>query len=138
MSSHLLTEVEHLADDVVVIHQGRLVTQGPLPELQQRASLLRTLEPQSVAVVLEAAGASTETVGTDGLLVREMPIDEVGERCFAAGVALHELSPQAGSLEELFLSWTTDRSGDPDIAPQNDHDINPAINPATKQEVSQP
>ncbi len=39
-----------------------------------------------------------------------MPIDEIGERAFAAGLALHELSPHAGSLEELFLNWTTDPS----------------------------
>ena len=36
-----------------------------------------------------------------------MPIDEIGERAFTTGIALHELSPQAGSLEELFLNWTT-------------------------------
>jgi hypothetical protein len=39
-----------------------------------------------------------------------MPIDEIGERAFTAGIALHELPPQAGSLEELFLTWTADPS----------------------------
>ena len=43
-----------------------------------------------------------------------MPIDEIGERAFTAGIALHELSPRAGSLEELFLNWTTDPSNDPE------------------------
>ena len=122
VSSHLLAEVEHLADDVIVIHQGRLVTHGALAELQQAASLVRTLDPRHLAGVLEQAGATTEAKGPDRLIVRDMPIDEIGERCFAAGVPLHELSPQAGSLEELFLNWTT----------------NPAINEDTKQEVSQP
>jgi hypothetical protein len=38
-------------------------------------------------------------------------IAEIGDRACAAGIALHELSPQAGSLEELFLGWTsTDRT----------------------------
>jgi hypothetical protein len=36
-----------------------------------------------------------------------MAIDEIGERAFANGIVLHELSPHAGSLEELFLNWTT-------------------------------
>lgn len=110
VSSHLLAEIEHLADDVVVIHQGRLVTHGSLDELQRSASFARTAEPGRLAAVLEQAGATTETQGADGLIVRGMPIDEIGERAFANGVALHELSHRAGSLEELFLNWTTDPS----------------------------
>jgi len=110
VSSHLLTEVEHLADDVIVINQGRLVTQGSLAELQQSASLVRTGDPGHIAVVLEQAGATTQTRGADGVVVRGMPIEEIGDRAFAAGVVLHELSPHAGSLEELFLDWTADPS----------------------------
>jgi hypothetical protein len=48
-----------------------------------------------------------------------MAIDEVGERAFATGCALHELSPQAGSLEELFLTWTT-----PAHEAQSDQEVN--------------
>ncbi|MGH1491987.1 MAG: ABC transporter ATP-binding protein [Acidimicrobiales bacterium] len=107
VSSHLLAEVEHLADDVIVINEGRLVTQGSLAELQQAASLVRTTDPGHLAVVLEQAGATVEAHGPDSLIVRNMPIDEIGKRAFATGIALHELSPQAGSLEELFLNWTT-------------------------------
>ena len=107
VSSHLLGEVEHLADDVIVINQGRLITQGSLAELQQAAALVRTADPARLAVVLEQAGATTETPGPDRLIVRGMPIDEIGERAFSAGIVLHELSPHAGSLEELFLDWTT-------------------------------
>ena len=59
VSSHLLSEVEHLADDVIVINQGRLITQGSLAELQQAASLVRTTDPVRLAVVLEQAGAAT-------------------------------------------------------------------------------
>lgn len=110
VSSHLLAEVELLADDVIVINEGRLVAHGSLAELQQAASLVRTADPGSIAVVLEQAGATTQTRGADGLVVRGMPIEEIGDRAFAAGVVLHELSPHAGSLEELFLDWTTDPS----------------------------
>jgi ABC-2 type transport system ATP-binding protein len=110
VSSHLLAEVEHLADDVIVINQGRLITQGSLAELQQSASLVRTADPVRLAAVLEQAGATTRAQGADGLVVRGMSIGEIGERAFTTGVALHELSPHAGSLEELFLNWTTDPS----------------------------
>lgn len=107
VSSHLLAEVEHLADDVIVINQGRLVTQGSLAELQQSASLVRAHDPDRLAAVLQQAGATTDRRDVDGLVVRGMPIDEIGDRAFASGVAVHELSPHAGSLEELFLQWTT-------------------------------
>ena len=122
VSSHLLAEVEHLADDVIVIQGGRLVAHGALAELQRAASLVRTRDPHRLAAVLEQAGAATEAAGPDGLIVREMPIDEIGERSFAADIALHELSPQAGSLEELFLNWTADAATDS----------------STTQEVNQP
>ncbi|MDH4148356.1 MAG: ATP-binding cassette domain-containing protein [Acidimicrobiia bacterium] len=107
VSSHLLSEVEHLADDVIVINDGRLVTHGVLAELQQAASFVRTDDPRRLGGLLEHAGATTRTDGATGLVVRGISIDEIGERAFANGIVLHELSPHAGSLEELFLTWTT-------------------------------
>jgi ABC-2 type transport system ATP-binding protein len=117
VSSHLLDEVEHLADDVIVINHGRLVTQGALAELQQAASLVRTCDPARFAVVLERAGAAIEMHDSHSLIVRDMSIEEIGERAFSAGIALHELSPRAGSLEELFLNWTTTANDDQEVAP---------------------
>ncbi len=107
VSSHLLSEVEHLADDVVVINQGRLVTHGSLAELQQSATLVRSTDAGRLAAELASAGASVEDHGSDALIVRGMVIDEIGERAFTAGIAVRELSPRAGSLEELFLKWTS-------------------------------
>jgi len=108
VSSHLLDEVEHLADDVIVINRGRLVTHGVLADLQQAASLVRTRETDRLAAILEREGATTKARGTNTLIVRGMPIDEIGDRAFTNGIALNELSPHAGSLEELFLNWTSD------------------------------
>lgn len=107
VSSHLLAEVEHLADDVIVINLGRLVTEGSLADLQQTAALVRTSESARLTDELRRAGAITEEDGSDGIVVRGMPIEQIGELAFTAGVPLHELSHRAGSLEELFLGWTT-------------------------------
>ena len=107
VSSHILAEVEHLVDDVIVINQGRLVTHGVLADLQQAASLVRTREPDRLAAVLESAGATTTREATNSLVVRGMQLDEIGDRAFTNGIALNELSSHAGSLEELFLNWTT-------------------------------
>lgn len=108
VSSHLLAEVEHLADEVVVINQGRLVTTGALAALQKAATSVRTPEPDQLTQLLGEAGATVHT-GPDGeLVVQGMAIGEIGDRACAAGVALHALIPEAGSLEELFLGWTSD------------------------------
>jgi ABC-2 type transport system ATP-binding protein len=105
VSSHLLAEVELLADDVVVVNRGRLVTAGPLDELQEAATLVRASASTRLQGLLEAEGAAVEREG-DGLIVRGMPITEIGQRAFDAGIVLHELSPHVGSLEERFLQWT--------------------------------
>ena len=108
VSSHLLSEMEHLADDVIVINRGRLVTSGSLDQLQQATTLVRTDGAQKLKAVLEAAGCVAQLNGKDALTVRGLPIDEIGERAFRARIVLHELSPRTGSLEELFLDWTGD------------------------------
>jgi len=111
VSSHLLGEVEQLADDVVVINQGRLVTQGSLDELRESASLVRASSPQALQVTLEAAGGVVESGQPDTLVVRGLSLDEIGERAFRAGIALHELSRHNDSLEDRFFAWTGDTAG---------------------------
>ena len=107
VSSHLLTEVEHLADELVVLRGGQLVATGALSTLQHAGTSLRTPEPGRLTALLTSAGASVHT-GSDGdLVVRGVQIAEIGDRACAAGIALHQLNPQSGSLEELFLDWTS-------------------------------
>ncbi len=114
VSSHLLAEVEHLADDVVVINKGRLVTAGPLAELQQAGTTVRTPAPAELAEVLADAGAVVRPGAERSLVVLGMEIGDIGDRALAAGIALHELSPQTGSLEDLFLGWTDSEATVPD------------------------
>lgn len=111
VSSHLLAEVELLADDVVVLNRGRLVATGPLHELHEAATLIRASAPDRLRELLEPDAAAIERQG-DALIVRGLPITEIGQRAFDARIVLHELSPHAGSLEEQFLQWT----GNPDLA----------------------
>jgi ABC-2 type transport system ATP-binding protein len=106
VSSHLLGEVEQLADDVVVVNRGRLVTQGSLAELRQSASLVRTASPVALRVTLESAGGVVESRRSDVLVVRGLSLDEIGDQAFRAGIAVHELSRHADSLEDRFFAWT--------------------------------
>lgn len=115
VSSHLLSEVELLADELVVLNRGRLVTAGSMSELREAATLVRASASTRLQDLLGAEGAAVEREG-DGLVVRGMPIAEIGQRAFDAGIPLQELSPHAGSLEERFLQWT----GDPDESGPDD------------------
>jgi ABC-2 type transport system ATP-binding protein len=108
VSSHLLAEVEHMADEVVVLSHGQLVAAGALSALQKAGTSVRTAAPDRLTEILTAAGATVNRNGNGELVVRGVGIAEIGDRAFAAGVALHQLSAQAGSLEELFLHWTSD------------------------------
>ena len=106
VSSHLLAEVEHLADEVVVINHGRLVTTGAISDLRKVGTSVRTPSPEQLTDILKAADCAVQ-VRTDGsLLVRGLTTAEIGDRAFAGGISLHELSPHVGSLEDLFLGWT--------------------------------
>jgi ABC-2 type transport system ATP-binding protein len=107
VSSHLLAEVEHLADEVVVLSHGRLVATGALSALQKAGTSVRTTDPDRLTQLLREAGATVHTGSEGELVVRGVPIDVIGDRACNAGIALHELTPQAGSLEELFLDWTS-------------------------------
>jgi len=111
VSSHLLGEVEQLADDVVVINQGRLVTQGSLTNLRQSASLVRAASSKTLQVALEAAGGVVENGQPNTLVVRGLSLDEIGEQAFRSGIALHELSRHNDSLEDRFFAWTGDTAG---------------------------
>jgi ABC-2 type transport system ATP-binding protein len=108
VSSHLLAEVEHLADEVIVLDRGRLVTTGALSDLQKAGTSVRTPSPEPLTQILEAAGGTVQIREQGALLVRGLSISEIGDRACAAGIALHELSAQSGSLEDLFLGWTGD------------------------------
>ena len=106
VSSHLLAEVEHLADEVFVVNGGRLVASGSLTDLQESSVLVRTPQATELAKVLESAGAYVQHQDRQTLLVRGLAIDQIGNRAHDARIPLHELSAHSGSLEDLFLDWT--------------------------------
>jgi len=106
VSSHLLAEVQHLVDDIVVIDEGKLMTTGPISSLTQSAAVVRTPDAQALSDHLVAAGADVEFVASETLVVTAFELDQIGETAHAAGIVLHELSAQTDSLEELFLALT--------------------------------
>ena len=110
ISSHVLAEVAQVADEVVILHRGRLVTQEPLAALTARSSggsVVRSPEPARLEAELARAGLEATPV-EDGVLRVAAPAERVGEVAAGAGIVLHELRPQGASLEEVFLELTAE------------------------------
>ena len=111
VSSHLLTEMEHMADAVVIIHRGRFVTQSPVRELASRvggAVRVRSPEADRLAQVLAEAGVDARPVGDGMLEALGTSSERVGELAAAHGIVLHELTQESASLEQIFLELTTE------------------------------
>jgi ABC-2 type transport system ATP-binding protein len=117
LSSHLLTEVEIVADDIVMIGQGRIVSNGAKAELLQSCgTVVRAADVSLLERVLAGAGISA-TTSEDGSLRTDAKPAAVGEAAHAGGVALTELrTADSGGLEEMFLELTADtqRETDPE------------------------
>lgn len=108
LSSHLLHEIEVIADDIVVIGQGRIVAQGTKAELLASAgTLVRTPEVEALGRALVAGGLACSAV--DGGLRTDATPEEVGRLALVAGVPLTELRAGDGAgLEDMFLELTAD------------------------------
>jgi ABC-2 type transport system ATP-binding protein len=106
LSSHLLHEVEILADDMVLIGGGRIVAQGAKEDLLHTAgTLVRAVDQPGLQAALSAAGLPVTAADATGLRVDATPL-EVGTVAARAGLVLVELRPEGAGLEALFLELT--------------------------------
>ena len=106
VSSHVLAEVAQTVDQVLIISRGRLVIESSLAELTARAGgavRVRSARPRPA----RRSAPRQRSAGHDGtdraLLVNGGSSEQVGEIAFGAGVPVHELLTDGGSLEEIFL-----------------------------------
>ncbi|GAA1432779.1 ATP-binding cassette domain-containing protein [Microlunatus lacustris] len=109
LSSHLLHEVEVVADQLVLIGRGRIVAQGSKAELLASSGVVVGSDDlDTLAAALEAAGiAVTRTGGRT--LVAAAALDRVGRLAAAEGLPLTELrAADSGGLEQMFLELTAD------------------------------
>ncbi|MGD8201041.1 ABC transporter ATP-binding protein [Ornithinimicrobium sp. W1679] len=107
LSSHLLREVEVIADDLVVIGRGRIVAQGSKAELLATGgTVVRSADDATLLVALQQGGLDTLESPGGGLAVQAEPV-VVGRVAADHGIALTELRPSdGGGLEERFLQLT--------------------------------
>lgn len=111
VSSHLLSEMSQMADNVVVIGKGKLIADTSITQLlagsRGSSIFVRADNMSKLEKVLAAASMHYEKID-GGLKLMGIKTDEVGKLAFAAGIPLLELSNRAASLEDAFLELTED------------------------------
>ena len=116
LSSHLLHEIEVIADDIVMIGHGRIVSRGTKADLlHQAGTIVRAADVTRLERALTEWGLTVAPTG-DGALHADADAVLVGTVAFQAGVSLSELRAAEGAgLEEMFLQLTstTQRDGVP-------------------------
>jgi ABC-2 type transport system ATP-binding protein len=112
LSSHLMSEMAVTADHLIVIGRGKIIADGPVDSVISQATraTVRVRSPQASDLAARLAGpAVTVTPSPDGLLeIHGATAVEIGEIAAKAGFVLHELTPLAGSLEEAYMSLTSE------------------------------
>ena len=110
-SSHVLTEVEFVADRIVIIDHGRVVREGAAEQLygSERAVVVRAEDCESLKRLARDEGWTFRRDGADRLVIHGVSSAVVGSAVAGAGIALTELSSETSTrqLEDLFLDLTT-------------------------------
>jgi ABC-2 type transport system ATP-binding protein len=112
LSSHLLREVEAVADQIIVIGSGRIAAQGAQEDLLAGiGSQVRAIDPPALLTALRAAGITASSTA-DGTMHADT--EAIGRAAASAGVALLELrAAESGGLEQLFLTLTAETANHP-------------------------
>ncbi|MGH3262437.1 MAG: AAA family ATPase, partial [Trebonia sp.] len=110
VSSHLMGELQDMADQVVVVGRGRVLVDASVEELIARVSgdevQLRTSSPAEATSALERSGAVVTLTGRGTLTVTGMGAERVVEELNRAGVAFSEVTSQRASLEDVYFELT--------------------------------
>lgn len=115
ISSHLLGEMEQMVEQVGIIDHGHILFEGPLTELQRHSRgnvTLRLLDPAKAAPILRANGL---TAHSDSCVVTLPPLQDalladLAQKLAACGAGVVELTPRTKTLEEIFLSLTSEEA----------------------------
>ena len=115
ISSHLLGEMEQMVEQVGIIDHGHILFEGPLTKLQRHSRgnvTLRLLDPAKAAPILRANGL---TAHSDSCVVTLPPLQDalladLVQKLAACGAGVVELTPHTKTLEEIFLSLTSEEA----------------------------
>ncbi len=112
LSSHLMSEMALTADQIIVIGRGRIIADAPVADIIGRAAgtTVRVRTPGAAALAELVQGPGITVTSTEpGLLeVTGSTAPAIGDAAAAAGIALHELTPVQGSLEDAYMQLTAE------------------------------
>lgn len=113
ISSHLMSEVEAIADRIIVLAQGRLIADMTISELVQ-ASLssfvrVRSEDNDAMAAAITEVGGVVQRRSDGILLVKGLEAEDIGRIAKRSSVAIFELTAIRPSLEDLFVELTAGR-----------------------------
>lgn len=115
VSSHLLSEMELLADDVIIIAAGKMIATGSIQTILSQASggrvRVRTPDAEALTAELVKSGAVVTPDESGALLVSGVPAGAVGRAALVASAQLEELVTERADLEEAFLELTQGKAG---------------------------
>ncbi len=110
VSSHLMSEMENTAEQLIVIGRGRLIAQSSVAEFiavnSQQSVRVATPDRSALTALVAAAGATVRDDGDGKLVILGLSPAQVGDVAFEHGIRLHELAPAHASLEEAFMELT--------------------------------
>jgi ABC-2 type transport system ATP-binding protein len=118
LSSHLLSEVEKICDEVAIVDRGRVVVQGSIAELarggQQSVLVATSDDTRALALVSGQRAVDSATPGPDGIHINlsmdveaQPAADEISRSVVLAGLAIRRFEPVQASLEQRFLEITS-------------------------------
>ena len=112
VSSHLMSEMEHTADHLVVIGRGRLLADCTMEEFIARSSgqSVRVRSPQAelLAKAVAPAGGTATLEPGGALTVHGLNAMQIGDIAFDSQIRVHELTVVRASLEAAFMELTGD------------------------------
>lgn len=109
VSSHLLSEMSQMAENVIVIGKGQLIASTSISDLVSKNTkssvFVRSTNPAKLKSILESQSLQFSSKD-GGLEVTGVKTDEVGKLAYSAGLAILELTTRNASLEDVFLQLT--------------------------------
>jgi ABC-2 type transport system ATP-binding protein len=106
LSSHLLGEVQHTVDRLLVIGSGRIVADGPIGTMLAGDGVrVRAVDPAALAEALRTAGLRVTADGP-ALTVPGATAEQVSRIAAAGGHVLTDLRPADRGIEDLFFQLT--------------------------------
>lgn len=112
LSSHLMSEMALTADHLIVLGRGRIIADAPISEILSQATRqtvqVRSPRADELARLLAGADVTVLNEERDRLTITGLSAAQIGDAAAGAGLALHELTPLSGSLEEAYMALTQD------------------------------